>query len=268
MQDLKGTAVITGGANGIGLALAHAFGAGGMSVVLGDIEPATLRAAVDELTAAGVTATGVEADVRSPEDMVRLRDAALEATGSVDVVCLNAGVAPTGRVVDTTLDTWRWVIDVNVLGVVHGVAAFAPHLSAQGHGHLVFTASAAGLINSPFLGAYAATKHAVVGLAAVLREELAVDGVGVSVVCPGTVATDIFHSERNRPEGSAGEAHTDPGVIDFYRGVVDSSLPPSIVADAVLGAVRDDRLFVLPSPELDEFIEARQAEIRAGIAAR
>jgi NAD(P)-dependent dehydrogenase (short-subunit alcohol dehydrogenase family) len=268
MQDLNGTAVITGGGSGIGLALARAFGAAGMSVVLGDIEPAALVDAVEDLTRDGVTAIGVEVDVRSPDDMVRLRDDALQATGSIDVVCLNAGVAPTGRVLDTTLDTWHWVIDVNLLGVVHGIAAFGPHLSAQGRGHLVLTSSAAGLINSPFLGAYAATKHAVVGLAAVLRDELAVDGVGVSVVCPGTIATDIFHSERNRPGGAGAATHSDPDVIEFYRGVVDSSLPPEVVADAVLGAVRDDRLFVLPSPELDEFIDARHAEIEAGIAAR
>ena len=121
---------------------------------------------------------------------------------------------------------------------------------------------------SVVLGAYAATKHAVVGLAAVLRDELAVDGVGVSVVCPGTIATDIFHSERNRPGGAGAATHSDPDVIEFYRGVVDSSLPPEVVADAVLGAVLDDRLFVLPSPALDEFIDARHAEIEAGIAAR
>lgn len=268
MQELKGTAVITGGAGGIGLALAEAFASHGMAVVLGDIDPEALDAASGGLRASGVDAHAVVCDTRSADDMVRLRDAALAATGSVDVVCLNAGVAPTGTVLDTSLDTWHWVVDVNLFGVVHGVAAFGPHLAAQKHGHLVLTASAAGLITSPFLGAYAATKHAVVGLAAVLREELAPSAVGVSVVCPGTIATKIFHSERNRPADTPGATHTDPEAIEFYRGMVDSSAGPEVVAEAVLAAVRADRLFALPSPELDELIERRHEEVRSAIAER
>lgn len=268
MQDLRGTAVITGGAGGIGLALAEAFGSRGMAVVLGDIDSQALDAATEVLRSSGVDAHGAVCDVRSPEDMGRLRDAALAAAGSVDVVCLNAGVAPTGSVLETSIDTWHWVVDVNLFGVVHGLAAFGPHLTAQGHGHVVLTASAAGLINSPFLGAYSATKHAVVGLAAVLREELAPSGVGVSVVCPGTIATKIFHSERNRPADAPGATHTNQEAIELYRGLVDSSVGPEVVAEAVVAAVRDDRLFVLPSPELDELIEHRHEEVRSAIAAR
>lgn len=132
----------------------------------------------------------------------------------------------------------------------------------------MLTASAAGLINSPYLGAYAATKHAVVGLAAVLREELAPSAVGVTVVCPGTIATDIFHSERNRPTDSPGATHTDLQAIEFYRGIVDASAGPEVVAEAVVAGVVEDRLFVLPSPELDEMIEIRHAELRSAIAAR
>ena len=157
MDDLQGrTAVITGGANGIGLALARAFVDAGMAVVLGDVDPDALAAAVEALRADGATAHGVAGDVRNPDALVQLRDAALAATGSIDVVCLNAGVAPTGHVLDTSLDTWHWVVDVNLFGVVHGVQAFGPLLAEQGHGHLVLTSSAAGIVNPPFLGAYAA----------------------------------------------------------------------------------------------------------------
>lgn len=269
MIDLAGrTAVITGGAAGIGLALAEAFAARNMAVVLGDVEKAALDAAVDTLRAGGTDAHGVVGDVRDPEALERLRGTALDATGDVTVVCLNAGVAPTGTVLETDLSTWRWVVDVNLFGVVNGVRAFAPALLAAGRGHIVITASGAGLGTSPHLGAYAASKHAVVGLAAVLREELAPGGVGVTVACPGTVKTSIFSCERNRPAELPGGTHADEGIIAFYREIVDNSPPPSLVADEVLRAMAGDRLFALPNPELDPLIDERHEQVRAAMRAR
>lgn len=269
MRDFKGrTAVITGGAAGIGLAFAEVFAAQGMAVVLGDIEVETLQATVKRLRSDGVDAVGVPTDVRDPAAVVALRDAALEATGDVSVVCLNAGVAPTGTVLETDLATWRWVMDVNLFGVVHGISAFAPLLVARGSGHIVITASGAGLGAGPFLGAYSASKHAVVGLAAVLRDELAPSGVGVTAVCPATIRTAIFHSERNRPVDQAGGTHADDGILGFYREIADGSPPPSVVAEEVLLAVRDDRLFALPNAELDPLLAERHDLIQRAVQAR
>lgn len=257
--------VVTGGAAGIGRAMAERFLSAGARVVLADVEEETLARTVAELGGAAAGVEGLTCDVRFPEHMERLRDRVTELHGCVHVVCLNAGVAAIGPLVKTSLETWRWLVEVNLMGVVHGLAAFLPLLVAQGEGHVVITASAAGLISAPHLGAYAATKHAVVGLGATLRDELAGTGVGVSVVCPGTVNTGIFTSERNRPPELAGETHTDPATTAAYRAVLEASAPPSVIAEAVLAAVHDNRLFVLPSPELDPLVEARLEEVRAAM---
>lgn len=257
--------VVTGGAAGIGRAMAERFLAEGARLVLGDVEEEALERTVADLGGPASGVAGVVCDVRSPEQVSHLRDRAVEYYGSAHVVCFNAGVAAIGPLVRTSLETWRWLVEVNLMGVVHGLSAFLPLLVDQGEGHVVMTASAAGLISAPHLGAYAATKHAVVGLAATLRDELAGTGVGVSVVCPGTVNTGIFESERNRPADLAGETHTDPATTAAYRAVLAASAPPSVVAEAVLDAIGANRLFVLPSPELDPLIEARIEEVRSAM---
>lgn len=266
MEQLDGkVVVITGGASGIGLALAHRFQAAGTKLVLGDIEPGPLADAVAGL---GGDVLGVECDVTSPDSVAALRDAALERFGAVHVVCLNAGVAASGTLVDTSVESWRWMLEVNVLGVVHGIHAFAPGLVVQGEGHVVCTASASGLLSAPALGAYGATKHAVVGIAGVLRDELAPAGVGVSVVCPGVVRTRIFESDRNRPEGFAGATHVDEATAALYLDVAANAPGPELVADAVHDAVLADRLFVLPSPEVGGLIKARAEEVLAALPPR
>lgn len=263
MRVLEGkVAVVTGGASGIGLAMATRFRAAGMRVVLGDIEQDALDAAVAGL---GEDALGVRCDVTSPSDNDALRDAAIERFGGAHVVCLNAGVAPSGALLDTSIETWRWLLEVNVLGVVHGMRAFGPALVGQGEGHVVCTASAAGLSSTPSLGAYAASKHAVVGLAATLRDELAPSGVGVSVLCPGIIRTRIFESERNRPADVTGATHTDPGAVDLFRRILDTAPGPEAVAEAVHDAVVEDRLFVLPSPEVNGIIAQRLDAVRAAM---
>src|SRR5688572_14325212 len=200
------------------MALARRFQQAGMKIVLGDIEQPALDAAVADL---GGDVLGVACDVSSPESNDALRDAAVERFGAVHVACLNAGVAPMGSLLDTPLETWRWTFDVNVTGVVNGMRSFGPALVEQGGGHLVFTASAAGLSATPFLGAYSATKHAVVGIAATLREELVGSGVGVSVLCPGVLRSGIFESERNRPADQPDIGHVAPDeVVTIYKGVL------------------------------------------------
>jgi NAD(P)-dependent dehydrogenase (short-subunit alcohol dehydrogenase family) len=234
--------------------------------VLADVDEAELGETVDALGATGAKVLGVRCDVRSPDDVEGLVKATLDTFGAVHVVCLNAGVAPTGSVVDTSLESWRWVIEVNVLGVVHGVRSFVPSLVAQGEGHVVITASSAGLLAAPYLGAYTATKHAVVGLAGVLRDELVTAGVGVSVLCPGVVRTRIFESERVRPPEHPGATHADTSVAESFRQATSTSvLTPSDIGAAALAAVRENRFFVIPSPELNQFIEARCEEVRAAL---
>ena len=245
--------MVTGGASGIGRAMVARFAAAGMNVVVGDIEPGD----GDFLA--------VQCDVTSPDSMTTLREAAIDAFGAVHVVCLNAGVAASGPVIDTPLSTWQWLFDVNVFGIVNGLHAFAPPLVAQGEGHLVLTASAAGLITAPALGAYAATKHAVVGMAAVLRDEVASAGIGVSVICPGVIRTRIFESERNRPDVQAGPTHLDIEQAAVYTDAAANAPGPEVVAAAVHDAVVADRFFVLPSPEVNFMIEARHDAVRAAM---
>lgn len=265
MRALDGkVCVVTGGAGGIGLAMARRFRDSGMRVALADVEADALRAAEDAL-GGDDDVLGVACDVTSLDDVHALRDAVLDRFGAAHVVCANAGVAPSGPIVGTSVDTWRWVMDVNVMGVVHTIDAFARGLVEQGDGHLVLTASAAGLSTTPGLGAYSATKHAVVGTAATLRAELAGTGVGVSVLCPGLVRTQIFESERNRPD--AAESHADPDTAAMLKGIIGGGVDPAAIAEAVHAAVLDDRLFVLPTTDVAAMIRARLDEVVAALPA-
>jgi NAD(P)-dependent dehydrogenase (short-subunit alcohol dehydrogenase family) len=256
-------AVVTGGAGGIGSALAARFLAAGMKVVVADVDPEAIAAAVDALGAPD-RILGVTHDVRSLDDSQRLRNATLERFGSVHVVCLNAGVAPVGPLLETPAEVWDWVFDVNVRGVVHGALTFAPLLAEQGAGHIVCTASVAGLMDTPTLPPYGVSKHAVVGLAGGMRRELAERGVGVSVLCPGLIATRIFESERNRPAGMDDPSDDNPMSKAFRDMIVDGA-PPAQVADVVYQAVVDNQFFVFPTRDLDEMIEGRLADIRQGM---
>jgi NAD(P)-dependent dehydrogenase (short-subunit alcohol dehydrogenase family) len=255
-------AVVTGGAGGIGRALAARFLAAGMRVVIGDVEAAAVTSAIETLDA-GDRLIGVTGDVRSIDDMHELRDQTLARFGGVHIVCLNAGVAPVGPMFDTPLDVWKWVLDVNTLGVIHGALAFGPVLVEQGAGHVVCTASIAGVTDTPTLPPYGVSKHAVVGLATAMRRELAGSGVGVSVLCPGLINTRIFESERNRPEGMDDPSDDNP-VSKAYREMIADGAPPAQVADVVYQAILDDQFFVFPTRDLDALVESRLADIRQG----
>jgi len=249
-------AVVTGGASGIGRAMADAFAAERMKLVLADVEEKALAGAASELRAAGADVLPVATDVTQPAHVEALASAAQERFGRVHLVCNNAGVAPIAPLLETKLEDWRWVIEVNVLGVVHGIAAFAPLLVEQGEGHIVNTASSGGLITVPNFGAYVATKHAVVALSEVLYQELAGTGVGVSVLCPGLVATKIFESERNRPSDGG---PTDYGAVgsQAQQNIAAMGCPPAEIAAHVVQAIHDERLHILPNPEVQPVLAER-----------
>jgi NAD(P)-dependent dehydrogenase (short-subunit alcohol dehydrogenase family) len=259
-------AVVTGGASGIGAALGHAFAAAGCSVVLADVDAATLdsvAAAIEGEVLTVVTDVSVAADV---ED---LAEAAFARFGAVHVLCNNAGVSTFNPVVAQTLDDWRWVLGVNLWGVVHGVQSFLPRLLAQGQpAHIVNTSSLAGLASGlPSLGPYNVSKVGVVALSETLRMELAMGGatVGVSVLCPGTTPTGILDCERNRPTvlGREARVHEGDAMRDAVRSGFDGpgARTAAEVADDVLDAVRDDRFWIITSGEMRDLVSTRFHEI-------
>jgi len=202
MRELAGkTAFVTGGASGIGLALGRAFAQAGMKVMLADVEADALAAAVESLRDVGTDVRGVICDVADAASVGRAAEASYAAFGHVHVVCNNAGVAGGSGIDDISLDTWRWVLDVNLMGVLHGVHAFLPHIRAHGEGgHIVNTASMAGLQSGLGFSPYATSKFAVVAMSEGLAMQLKPLGIGVTVLCPGFVRTRISGSGRNRPE--------------------------------------------------------------------
>ncbi|MCU1454005.1 MAG: family oxidoreductase [Acidimicrobiales bacterium] len=266
MEELSGkVAVVTGAASGIGLAMVHAFAAEGMRVVLADIEAEALDKAVADLPA-GVEALSMVTDVSKSEEVDRLRDAALERFGAVHVVCNNAGVSSGGKSWEQSVEDWAWVLGVNLWGVIHGVRAFTPLLIEQGEGHIVNTASMAGLTSPPYMGAYNVSKHGVVTLSETLFGELQVEGsaVGVSVLCPGWVNTRIHEADRNRPGGAdAGGGAMEAGMRDVVAGLLATGLQPTDVADLVVDAVKQRRFYILSHPEWKPMISGRVERIVA-----
>ena len=266
MKDLQGkVAVITGGASGIGRAVADRAAAEGMKIVLADIEEGPLKAAVDDLTTHGADALGVVTDVADAASVAALRDRALDRFAAVHLVHNNAGIGLGGPIWEVSEQDWRWILGVNLWGVIHGVSTFTPLLIEQGEGHIVNTASVAGLIAAPFLGPYNATKQAVVAISETLFKDLQAVGapVGVSVLCPGFVQTRIAESERNRPEWAVADREV-PGaeeVRGVVQGLVDGGIPPAAVADRVIDAVRSNTFYILTHPELDAAITTRFDDI-------
>ncbi len=265
MKRLDGrVAVVTGAASGIGLALCERFAAEGMKVVMADIEAGPLAAAEATVrrTAPAVLASRV--DVSNPDDVERLARETYDAFGVAHVVCNNAGVAVLGAIHEHTLADWQWVINVNLWGVIHGVRAFLPRMLAGGdEGHIVNTASMAGLTTAPYMSVYDVTKHGVVALSEAMYKEAQVTGspIGVSVVCPGLIDTSIMRSSRNRPEslGDAGKAG--PMAQAFGQNLADrlaTGYPPSEVASQVVDGIREGRFYIVPA----------QPEVKAGIGVR
>jgi NAD(P)-dependent dehydrogenase (short-subunit alcohol dehydrogenase family) len=277
MKEFKDkVALVTGAASGIGFALADRFASVGMKVVLSDIEPVALAAAEKSLKAKGAPVLAVQCDVSKAADVEALATQAYEKFGAVHVLCNNAGVGIGGLSWEHSLEDWQWVLGVNLWGVIHGIATFLPRMIAQEtEGHVVNTASVAGLISSPYMAVYQATKHAVVSMTESLKMELDMTGskLSASVLCPGFVATKISDSERNRPAGLKGPAEavetTQQEMIrELARQQVAAGIKPAEVAEMVLEAIRDDRFYVITHPRFRKLIRLRMENIVEGKAPR
>lgn len=274
MEDLNGkVAVVTGAASGIGAALAAAFADAGCSVVLADVEKDALDARAGGLAASGATVEAVVTDVSDAASVDALAAATIERFGQVDIVCNNAGVSTFNTIDRQTLDDWRWVLDVNLWGVVHGVHTFLPIMRKQGTpGHIVNTASIAGLQSGiPFLAPYSASKVAVVSISETLRIELQMAGapIGVSVLCPSGVGTRVLEAERNRPAALGREART-PEAEGFIATVrrqfarEAGGKTPDEVAALVLDAIRTNRFWIITHEERPS-LQRRFDEILAAV---
>jgi NAD(P)-dependent dehydrogenase (short-subunit alcohol dehydrogenase family) len=272
MHRLQGrTAFVTGGASGIGFALCRAFAQSGMKVMLADIEIAALDRAVGSLRDFGRNVRGIRCDVADPDSVEQAASAAFDAFGKVHILCNNAGVAAGGGIDRISLDNWRWVIDVNLMGVVYGIKSFLPHMLAHGEGgHIVNTASMAGMINGMGFSPYAASKYAVVSMSEGLALQLQPRGIGVSVLCPHFVRTGIGDSGRNRPERYGKAQPLDPAspaaalVAELARRI-EAGLDPADVAARVIAAIRNDDLYIFTHPNMRELVQNRFAAIQAAM---
>ena len=269
MKDLQGkVAVITGGASGLGRAMADRFAREGMSIVLADVEPNALAKAEAEMKAAGAKVIGVRTDVSKATEVEALAQKTLAAFGAVHLLANNAGVAEGGSVWDNTVADWEWVLGVNVWGVIHGVRVFTPIMLKQGsEGHIVNTASVAGLISPPGMGIYCVSKHAVVTLTECLHHDLAQKAAKLkcSVLCPAYVPTGIADSGRNRPADLKETRHRTAADLaldaSLKKAVQSGKLSAADVAQKVYEAVRDERFYILTHPKIKPSIQWRMEDI-------
>jgi NAD(P)-dependent dehydrogenase (short-subunit alcohol dehydrogenase family) len=255
VQDVRGKiAVVTGGGSGIGRSMALAFADAGMHVAVADVEDAAAQAVCKEIAARGVRGLAVRTDVADPAAVDALADRVWRDLGGCHLLCNNAGVFVSGPLDTMTAADWRWVLSVNVEGVVNGLLAFVPRMrDAKREAHVVNTASMAGQIGAPGLGVYCATKFAVVGLSESLRADLAPHGIGVSVLCPAFVKTRIAQATRNRPVPLGGPR----GGPDPLAAFVDAGIDVAPVGRAVLDAVLANDFWIFTHPEAREWVEQR-----------
>ena len=267
LNELGGkVAVVTGAASGLGRAMALAFCAEGMHVALADVDEARLTQARKDASVLGVKSFSMRVDVSKASEVEAFAQKCFQELGAVHLVCNNAGVALSGPVWETSEAEWQWILGVNLLGVVHGVRAFAPRLIAQDEGHIVNTASVAGLISPPGMGAYCVSKHAVVTLSEALHHDLRERGsrVRVSVLCPAYVPTGIADSERNRPSGLCVSEKSKERLAKeaaLKKAVASGKLSADDVAQAVVAAVKENRFYVLTHPGIKGAVRSRMEDV-------
>jgi NAD(P)-dependent dehydrogenase (short-subunit alcohol dehydrogenase family) len=269
MQDFTGkVAVVTGGAEGIGKAIAERAAKAGMKLVLADIDAPRLDATIARFTDRGIEAVGLATDVSKADQVDALAALAFERFGNVHLLVNNAGVGHNRPVWETTQADWDWVMGVNLYGVVNGLRAFVPTMLARGEeGHIVNTASMAGLTSQPGLAIYNASKHAVVTVSEGLHHDLTLRQakLGVSVLCPAWVKTRIHLSERNRPGAAAASAPAlDPVADKVGRAImnaVENGIPVETVADCVFDAVAARRFYILTRPAYKGAVKIRMEDI-------
>ncbi len=271
MQQLRDRfAVITGAASGIGRGMAESFAAAGMKLVLADVEAAALEQTAAALRDRGAELVTQQVDVAKPEQVDELLKCATGAFGRVNLLCNNAGVAIGGVPTwESTLEDWQWVLGVNLMGVIHGVRSFTPHMLEHGEeAHLVNTASIAGLVTLGGNAIYGVTKHAVVALSEALHNEFALrsEKLRISVLCPGWVNTAIFEADRNRPEELANSAEIPQSAEaqlarKFMLEQAAKGLDPRRVGDIVLDAIRAERFYILTHPDWKNMIEHRMENL-------
>ncbi len=271
MKDVAGkVAFITGGASGLGLAMARSFSAAGMKVVIADIQDDALAAAKEEFSDTNANVITMKVDVTDRKAMEQAAKDTIEAFGKVHVLCNNAGVAVNGEIGDMTYKDWDWVMKVNLDGVVNGMVTFTNLIKSHGEGgHIVNTASIAGQLGMGGMSVYNTTKFAVVGMSEAMHQDLAPHNIGTSVLCPGFVATQIFTSERNRPAqlGGSGASTFDlNGVGDKelsdedaqrMQEMLDNALDPSVIGDMVLYAIQNDEFYILSHGEFKDAVAER-----------
>ncbi len=271
MDEFEGkTAVVTGAASGIGLALAARFADARMNVVLADIEEAALERAVKQLQQRQARVLGVVTNTMVQESVQSLAEQAISEFGKVHILCNNAGVVsragtPGVGIWEMPNTDWDWVMGVNFYGVLYGLQAFVPHMLEHGEqGHIVNTASLAGLM--PGGGTYGVSKHGVLSLTETLYNDLKTRNaaIGASVLCPGFVKTQIIEAERNRPsEFTSGGADATDEMIAPAQALIDQGKDPADIANAVFESIEQDRLYILPHPAWDDFVRSRVEHVIA-----
>ena len=268
MEDVSGkVAFITGAASGMGLGMARAFTAAGMKVMLADIDESALAAAGKELIDKGADVDTIICDVTKEKSVFDAADATVERFGKVHVLCNNAGVNVAGTFEELSQRDWDWVVAANQFGVQYGMTAFIPKIKAHGEGgHIMTTSSMAGVISAgPGWGPYNASKFAAVVMSEVLRSELKESNIGVSVLCPGGVATNIINSSKHRPP-QYGSPDDKPAATSNLDRLLAEALDPDVVGKLVLEGILENQLYLFTDPRMIKLVERRHERMMQGFA--